>query len=283
MTYFDDRIFKLTFTYADTELTLDGRFAITAFGTKYANALQNECSLTVANLKKETRDHLLTQLTPYNYDQKRKSVAVYAGRESTGLYLLYKGDIIECYASQPPDIILHIKCMALAWYKYQYVAQSYNLTAPLSQIADGIGQTLGTPVKFVATDRNVSNYSYSGCAAKQIDLLNELNVQAYEDSGTLVVKDKGTPLPDTCAISQDTGMIGTPQLTQYGIKVKTLLNPNVVLGGQVQLESKINPLLNGLYYTDTIGFEIASRDTPFYAIIQASKYPILYGQYIVGA
>jgi len=277
MATFDSRIFKVVFTYEDTQLTLDGGLTITASGMKYANALQNECQLTVSNLKKDTRDRLMTQLTPYNYDQKRKGIEVYAGRESTGLYLLYKGDITQCYPSQPPDIVLHIRSMALAWYKLNYVAQSYNVTTPLSKVVNGIGQTLGLSVKFLATDKNISNYSYSGCAAKEINHVAGMGFQVYEDNGVLVCKDRSKGIGDAIEVSQETGMVGIPELTEYGVKIKTMLNPNVSLGGKINLISNMNPLLNGEYTTYQIGFEIASRDTPFYSLIFASKYPILYG------
>ena len=285
MGHFDDRIFRVVFEYGGTKenpapttsLTFDGGLDIKASGTKYANALQNECRLTISNLKKETRNQLATQLTPYNYDQARKSVSIYAGRESTGLFLLYKGDIIEATISQPPDVTLNIRSMALAWYKLNYVAQAHNISSPLSAIANGIGFSLGTPVDFQATDKSIANYSYSGSAAKQIDKLNEMGVDAYEDNGTLIVKDTGSSLSQVHVLSKDSGMIGTPTLTEYGVRVKMLLAPSITLGGQIDLNSSLNPVLNGKYQICKLGFEIASRDTPFYGIAECSKYPILYG------
>ena len=284
MGHFDDRIFKVVFEYGGTkekpeptqQLTLDGGLNIKATGMKYANALQNECHLEISNLKRETREHLATQLTPYSFDQARKSVAVYAGRESTGLFLLYKGDIVECVPSQPPDITLHIKSMALQWYKYNYLAQAQNVDAPLSKIVNGIGDSLGVPVNFQATEKTIHNYSYSGSPAKQINKLNSIGgIDAYEDNGTLIVKDKGKPLDKVHILSQETGMIGTPTLTEYGVRVKMLLAPGIALGGQLDLQSELNPLLNGKYTIYQLGFEIASRDTPFYGIAEASKYPVL--------
>ena len=279
MGYFDDRIFKVVLKFANTELTLDGGLDIHATGMKYANAAQNECNLKIANLKKETRDQLATQLTPWNLDQKRKSVELYAGRESTGLFLLYKGDITECTPSQPPDIVLTIKSQAQQWYKFDYLLQAHNASAPLSHIADGVGQSMGLPVKFEATDKTITNYSYSGSTVQQINKLNELGyIDAYEDNGNLIVKDKGISLKNTSHIlSQDNGMIGTPSLTEYGVQVKMLLDPNPTLGGDIEIQSFLNPSLDGKYNIYQLGFDIASRDIPFYGIIYASRYPVIYG------
>ncbi len=280
MSYFDDRIFKIVLTYGTTELTLDEGLYITAQGMKFADATQNECTIRIANLKKETREQLATQLTPWNYNQARKTVKLYSGRVSTGFFLLYEGDIIDCVASQPPNIILTIKSKAMQWYKYNILAQAHNVSAPLSEIGSGIARTLGIPMRFEATNKNIANYSYSGSAAKQIDKLNEIGgIDAYEDNGTLVIKDAGKALVNNVhELSMETGMIGTPESTEYGVRVRMLLAPGITLGGQISLKSYLNPLIfNGDYYIYKLGFDIASRDTPFYGIAECARFNILLG------
>lgn len=278
MPRFDDRIFQVVLNYGTTQLTLDGGLYLSASGQKYANALQDECTVVIANLKKETRDQLATQLTPFNYDQARKSIQLYAGRQSTGLFLLYSGDIVECTPSQPPNIMLTIKSKTAQFYKYDLVAQAQNTTAPLSQIAGGVALSMNLAAHFEATDRTIQNYSYTGSTLKQVDKLGQVgSVDAYVDGSTLVVKDRGAALKNTVLVlSKDTGMVGIPELTEYGIRVRCLLAPSVKLGGAVQLSSVLNPLIDGTYTIYKLGFEIASRDTAFYSIIEATKYPALF-------
>ena len=155
----------------------------------------------------------------------------------------------------------------------------------MSQIVNGIGKSLGDPVtgqpmpiQFEATDKNIANYSYSGSAAKQIDKISAFGgIDIFEDCGTLIVKDAGRPLKNIShTLSKDTGMIGIPELTEYGVRVKMLLTPSIKLGGQLDLVSEINPSLNGKYTIYQLGFDIASRDTPFYGIASATKYPQLF-------
>ena len=286
MSQFDSRIFKVELFWTGNklpDLTLDGGLYINASGMKYANAIQNDCNLQISNLKKETRDHLATQLTQWNYNQKRKHVRLHAGRVSTGLALVYSGDIIQCTASQPPNINLNIKCQTMAFWKQNFLAQSQNVSAPVSQIVNGIGKSLGTPdspvsVRFEATDKNISNYSYTGSSAKQIDKLNTLGLTAYMDDNVLVVKDRGAALKNEVhTLNMNTGMIGVPELTDVGVRVKMLFTPKIKLGGILAMQSYLNPLIQGNYYIYQMGFELASRDTPFYAIAYASKYNILLG------
>lgn len=277
-TQFDNRIFQFILTYGTTKIILDGGLYITANGTKYANPLQDECTLLIANLKQDTRDHLLTQLTPFNLDQQRKTVSVYAGRVSTGLFLLYQGDITECTASQPPDIGLNIKSKTAQFYKMNILAQAQSITAPLSQIVNSAASSMGLTPQFQATDKQIANYNYTGSAAGQVDHIADLgSIDVYIDGTTLVCKNRGYPLNNvTHTLSSQTGLVGKPELTQYGVKATSLLAPSAKIGGKLSLTSTSNPLLNGDYTIYQMGFSIATRDVPFYTILEASKFPVLY-------
>lgn len=278
MGLFDDRLIRVVLTYDDTELTLDSGLNITATGVKYVDPVQNECTIVIGNLKRETRDQLATHLTPFNYSDKRKHVKLYAGRVSTGLFLLYEGDILDCYPSQPPDILLTIKSKTAQFFKNDILAQSYAIIAPMSQISKGIADSMSLTHRFEATDKNIQNYSYTGSAIKQVDKLAEMGgVDAYIDDGQLCVKNKGVALKNsTHVLSSESGMIGIPELTEYGVRVRCLLEPTVILGGELELSSTSNPSLNGKYTNYRVGFQIASRDVPFYSIIETTRYPAIY-------
>ena len=273
---FDDRLIKLVFTFGGGQLTLGEGLDIRISGTKYVSAIQNECNIVINNLAKDARDALATQITPWNLKQDRKSVEVYAGRVSTGLFLLYKGDITQCYSSQPPDIALNIQSKAMQWYKFDFMAQAGQLSSPLSSIANGIGNSLGIPVDFQAKDREIACYSYSGSVLKQIDKLESMGgIDVYEDNGKLIVKDRGVALQGVShTLSAETGMIGIPMMTEYGVRVKMLLSPTIKIGGNLVLDSKSNPLLNDTYILYKLGFDIASREDAFYGIAEGSKYPL---------
>lgn len=278
MAAFDNRLIQVVFTYGENQLTVDQGIYISANGKKYANALQDECSLSLGNLSRNHRNELLTQLTPWNLDQQRKTVAVYAGRESTGMFLLYQGDITRASPTQPPNIDLQVTSKTAQFYKYDLIAQSQAITAPLSQIAQQAATSMGLAVQFEATDRPVQNFSYTGSKVGQVEAIGACGVDCFIDGTTLVVKDSGVALSNaTHVLSSSTGMIGQPEPTEYGVNVSSFLSPTTKIGGSLSLTSTQNPLLNGDYTIYQLGFSIASRENPFYTIIDASKYPILYG------
>jgi hypothetical protein len=66
-------------------------------------------------------------------------------------------------------------------------------------------------------------------------------------------------------------MVGIPEITEQGIKVKYLLDNVSRLGGGLRISSDIYPAVNGLYIIYKLGFEISNRDTPFYYIAEAAR------------
>lgn len=246
---------------------------MSASGTKYANANQNECEVKINNLDKTTRDYLLTETSPFTKNKTRKLLRVEAGRVSSGYSLVFQGDITNAVGAQPPDITLALKAATTDFAKGDIVSRSQAGVVPLRNIAARVAQDLGLSLTFQAAPKQISNYSFTGSAAKQVGQLGQLGrVNAYVDDGALVVKDWNAPLADRVReVNLDTGMIGIPEFTETGVKVKLLFDNQTVLGGALRVTSRLNPAANGLYTVAKLGFELASRDTPFYYIAEATR------------
>ncbi len=246
---------------------------MSASGTKFANANQNECEVKITNLDQATRDYLLTETSPFTKDKKRKLLRVEAGRVSTGYSLVFEGDITSAVGAQPPDITMTLKAATGDHAKGDIVSRSQPGTTPLRNIAAAIAQDLGLTLSFQAQPKMISNYSFTGSAAKQVEQLGQLGrVNAYVDDGVLVVKDWNAPLANRIRlVNMDTGMIGIPEFTETGIKVKMLFDNQTVLGGALRVQSRLNPAASGDYTVSKLSFELASRDTSFYYIAEATR------------
>lgn len=247
--------------------------AMTATGTKYANANQNECEVKITNLDKATRDYLLTETSPFNKKKGRKILRVEAGRVSTGYSLVFQGDVTNAVGAQPPDIMLTLKAAAGDYSKGDIIARSQPGVVPLRNIAANIAQDLGLSLNFQASPKQISNYTFTGAALKQVEQLGTMGrVNAYIDDGALIVKNFNVPLQNRVReVNIDTGMIGIPEFTDTGIKVKMLFDNQTILGGALRVRSTLNPAANGVYTVTKLGFELASRDTPFYYIAEATR------------
>ena len=246
---------------------------ITASGTKYGNALQNECTVTISNLDRETQDYLTTETSPYNLNRTPKTIIVRAGRESTGTAIIYQGNIISIVVSQPPDIGVTLKCLTGNFFKGQIVNSSFLAPTSVSQISAQVAQLTNTSLNFQATDKMINNYSYGGGALNQVQAVGSMgNYNAYIDDSQFIVKNAFIPLSNTVRIlSAETGMIGIPMFTEQGIRVKFLVDNQTKLGGGMQVNSVQYPAANGLYVIYKLAFQIASRDTPFYYIADGAR------------
>ncbi len=273
MNALDPRIISVSIEVNGRLKTYTSPMAITAYGTKYGNSLQNECTVTIDNIDKETQDYLLTETSPYNLNRTPKTVTVRAGRESYGTSVIYVGNVIKVIVSQPPDITVTLKCLTGNFYKGNVLSINQPASATLNQITNQIAYQLNLAPYFQATDKNVGNYQFGGGALNQVELLGQSGqVNAFIDDNTLIVKNAFIPLTGVLTIlSSETGMIGIPEFTEQGIKVKFLLDNKTRLGGGLRIISTQYPAANGDYVIYKLGFQIASRDTPFYYIAEASR------------
>jgi hypothetical protein len=246
---------------------------ITAQGSKGVTDTQNTCSVSITNLSRDVRNFILTETSPFNKNRTPKTLIVEAGRVSTGTARLFVGNITRSSPSQPPDIRLDLEAQTGSFKKGEIVARSGRPKENLSQIAQRVATDLGAKLVFEAPDKLIANYSFSGATLRQVNALAEAgNVDAYLDDTTLVVKERNKPLANRVKIvNASTGMVGVPEATERGVKVRVLFDLQTELGGEMQLTSELNPALNGNYTIYKIDFDLASRDTPWYLDIEASR------------
>lgn len=272
MSELDPRLLRIGIEINGKLKTYEG-LAMTASGTKYANANQNECEVKITNLDEATRNFLLTETSPFNKNKSRKILTVEAGRVSTGYSLIFTGDITSAVGAQPPDITMTLKAATGSYAKGVIIARSQPAVVPLKNIAEKVASDLGLGLTFEATQKQISNYTFTGSAAKQVEHLGNMGrVNAYIDDKMLVVKNFNTALTRKVRdLNLDSGMIGIPEFTEQGIKVKMLFDNQTVLGGGLKIKSKMNPAADGLYTIFKLGFELASRDTSFYLIAECTR------------
>lgn len=268
----DSRIVRVGIEVAGRLQTYDG-LAVVATGTKFAGANQNDCEVKITNLARTTRDYIITEASPFNKSKVRKRLIVEAGRTSFGVSTVFVGDIVSACVSQPPDVTVTLKAATGNYDKGNVVQRSQPGLCNLRQIASQVANDLGLSLNFQCSDRQIANYAFTGGALRQVDQLGACGrVNAYVDDGALILKNYGAPLAGSArVVNLDSGMIGIPEFTERGIKVKMLYDNQTKLGSGLVVQSQLNPAANGNYTVYKLGFELASRDTPFYLVAEASR------------
>lgn len=272
VTSIDPRLITVTFAVNGKLNTFTQDFTMRISGKKYANPLQNECEIEIYNLDRDTRNYILTETSPFNANRTAKIANVYAGRVSTGTFLVYTGDIALATITQPPDIGLKMKCGTSHFLKGKVGGRSGGKSGNLNIIASGVAKNLNLSLNNQAKDRSIANYSYNGDALGEVVNLQNAGVDAFVDDGQLVLKEAGLPLSGSVVnVSEETGMIGVPEVTEKGLKVTFLFNSAAKLGGAVQVTSKLNPSANGLFVIYKLNFKLDSRERNFYYIAECLK------------
>jgi len=252
-------------TYQGLELSING--------TKYANANQNKCEIKITNLERSVLDFILTETSPFNKNRTPKRVTVDAGRMSYGTSRIFTGEVASVTVGQPPDVIATLKCLTGNFSKGNIVSRTQPGQVQLSKLSQNVASDLGLNLVFQATDMLISNYNFTGGALKQVEKLGQLgNISVFVDDAQLIVTNFNTPLSGQLRVVDiETGMIGIPEVTEQGIKVKYLLDNKSVLGGALQIRSIMYPSFNGTYTIYKLNFEITNRDVSFYYIAEAKK------------
>jgi hypothetical protein len=267
MQAFDNRLVTLTLQLTTGIVEYSG-VNIVASGRKYDTSIPADCEARIYNLTAADRNNILTQASPLKIGQNTPvNMVLSVGRESYGTFILYQGNVLSCDVTQPPDIGVGLRAITLGGAMGLIVQNNQSSIATLKTIAQSIADSLGVGLDFQATnDKQIDNYSFTGAALKQVEKLNHMGgIKAYIDNGTLVVQDANKPRTgDVVQINANTGMVGIPQVTELGVIVKAMINPQIKLGGQVNVTSLINPAANGLYYVTQINFEVANRENPFW-------------------
>jgi hypothetical protein len=151
-------------------------------------------------------------------------------------------------------------------------SRSGGKSSTLASISGGVASTLGLSLNNQANPRTIANYNHNGNALDEVDNIQSMGVDAYVDDNQLVVKEVGVPLSGTVIqLSEQSGMIGIPEITEQGLKVTFLYNSSAKLGSGVQVTSLLNPSANGMFVIYKLNFALASREKEFYYMAECVK------------
>lgn len=273
---FDDRLVSLSITIDKDKpgaqtFVFDQSYYIIAQGNRLTNGLFGDCALRIDNIAKQTRDYIVSRTSQWATNKTTAQVSLEVGRESYGTFQLFAGAAVASNPSQPPDIGLTLHSLAGAQYLTYANASLLPQNATLKQICQSVADNLGLQLDFQASQNPlVGNYHFNGSIGKQMQSLSLLgDIWVYMDvPNTLVVTDAQTSrkLPPV-EVNYQTGMVGVPEITEIGARAIVLIKNEIKIGSPVNLKSILNPSINGEYNIFKLGFQIASRDNPFYWVM----------------
>lgn len=210
-----------------------------------------EAKVTIYGLTKDKMSYLATSVSPWQKERIFNRMVINAGTENCS-GLIFDGEIIEAV----PDLSntnakIDLTCMS--YYKIMLEnPKSYTFkgAVPVSRIAGQLARDLG--VGFVdgtgLGGRQINGYSEQNKSI--IDHMRVLAQTAQTDiwaaGGRLFLKERGESLPGlkTFKICAAQNMIGSPEPTDTGCRVKIKMTPAVSAGQEVSVDSTVFPVLN---------------------------------------
>ncbi len=143
----------------------------------------------------------------------------------------------------------------------------------LKELAAKVAKDCGVSLRFEATDKTLSNYTYNGSAAQQVAHFALCgDVDAFIDNDYMVVKNLGQANKGQArVISQDTQMIGSPVVNDTGVNVRVLFDPTLNVGDAVEIRSAINPAANGQYVIYKLAISLSNRGQDWYADLSCNN------------
>lgn len=242
--------------------------------TRKMSETGSTAKISIANLSREDVEYLTTYTSPYVDQSKKKRINVFAGYESTGVGMIFSGDIYSALPEGLPDTWLNIEA------KTEYFNQQNIITLSQSKmntksIASIVANQLNLALVWRSkSEKFIDAFNFTGAKTKLLNRLNQLdNFTAFVDNGSLLVIDSNEQPPETSStkkagyiklINANSGMIGIPQPDEHGVKIKVLLDPAFNLGDWFKLESERLPIVNGFYQVYEMTYDFATREPQYY-------------------
>lgn len=205
---------------------------------------QNKATVEMYNLSMDAmRD--MTTLSFRPLQTKKNLIVIFAGDETNGMSQCFAGEIDTAYAdfSGAPTIKMHIEA----------AAGSYPSLKASPPIAVKGAQSAASLIEQFAKESGYSFLNNGVTASVKNAVLNGSPIQKARTVAGMVgcelivddnvVKiqpyDKGLDEGNAVLMSKDSGMLGYPTFTSEGISLKCLYNPDLQLGGMIEVDTVV--------------------------------------------
>lgn len=267
------RIWRLVIGTSDTTAVVVEQLDIEFKIKKTLRLEPNKAEVRVYNLHEDTR-HAIERLNLYDPKKKpgkrggatagsksakqprapkvgRIRVELSAGYETTGLALLFRGDLRRAVSKQDgEDVVLEIEGedggrTVLSSRIRETFPAGTSLLQVVRACAEALGLGTGNLIE-VQDELALRSFSHGttlyGSAADELKgVLRRAGIAYSIQNGVLQFRKAGPREVPTRAVllNQDSGLIGSPEIDATGtVNAVSLLNPDITIGGYVQLQSR---------------------------------------------
>ncbi len=188
---------------------------------------------------------------------------------------IFQGTIFHAWmdAQATPDVAFRVEAQAGLVEAMKPIAPtSVQGSGDTATIMGQLAKTMGLNFENNNVNVKLSNPYFHGTGRTQaLHLAEAAGIEWIIDNGKLAIWNKGQARSGAATmVSKDTIMVGYPGLTQWGVVVKTLFDPTLTYGGQIQVQSDITPAC-GMWIIYALEYDLASMmpHGPWFCLISA--------------
>ncbi len=234
---------------------------------KTGDATPNDALVTFYNLSESHRNFV------DSYDKSTWAIQLFAGYQDTGNNLLFSGSMelasnLKASVSKAGRIMLHYK-QGPDWitqihgkdgvrnYRSTIMSKSFRAGVSQRSVVEEIARAMGMTRKQIdlsaIPDTAVMQNGIALCKTARDELnaiCDRFNARASIQDGVLQIIPRGESLDrEAFVLSPQTGLIGSPERTEVGVRVTSLLQGGINPGRLIEIQSQY---LSGLYIAENV-------------------------------
>lgn len=198
----------------------------------------NHCQIRVYNLSDDTVKEIQKEYT---------SVVLQAGYKNGTIGTIFVGTIKQFRTGRERNVDSFIDLLIAdgdVGYNFGVIAATLTSGQTLADAVSAAAKAMGLPVATLPTDLTgtslIRGKVLLGMGRDVLrDAARSVDASWSIQNGAIQMIPLDGYLPgDAVAINSETGMVGVPELTDQGVKIKSLLNPRLRVGGLVKIDNR---------------------------------------------
>lgn len=255
---FNRKVIKITLVLGGKEesFTSDNKNKLSATGLRISAEITNgngapspSARVRVYGLPMETMDKLI-RIRIRDLESLKDTIIVEAGEEGDELTVVFKGGITYAepdFAEAPNVSVIITAQTAVMETMGSTAAESYEGPQEVVNIMGNICKRIGYTFEENGVNQKLDNVYLCNSDIKKIQWLAEsANLDLYIENSHIAVTNKGQPrklkIP---VITPNTGLVGYPTPTKFGVQFKCFYDPLVRFGGLVRINDSLIDVCNG--------------------------------------
>jgi hypothetical protein len=238
-------------------------FRASAVIQSYGGETMGQASVKIYGLSADLMNKMTASGYVMTQVRAKNSIQIFAGENPQSLFNVYSGTIMTAVAdyNNAPDVSLEITALSATLSAMKSV-DSTSLPGQKSadQVFGVFAQSLGLKLNNIDVVHEFNNPTFNGSMRDQVS---EAAIQAdcdvtYDDSFLNIKGHYSYFGIAPTIISPKTGMVGYPLLSSDYLYVKSLFQPTILQGHQIQVEDSKLIAANGLWIVVSVRHELES-------------------------